>query len=113
MRHWKLDEAREESPAILHSREGEARVVVLSLARDQMLGEHQVHESALLLVVEGDARIEAGGEAVDATAGELFRFDPAERHTVTTSTGALLLLVLAPWPGEGHYQGDEAVSASA
>lgn len=113
MRHWNLDEARTESPAILHSREGEARVVLLSLSPHQMLGEHQVHEAALLLVVEGDARIEAGDEAVDAKGGELFRFDPAERHTVTTSTGALLLLVLAPWPGEGHYSGDEAVSASA
>jgi hypothetical protein len=29
-------------------------------------------------------------------------FDPRERHTVTARTDTRLLLVLAPWPGDGH-----------
>jgi len=29
-------------------------------------------------------------------------FDPKERHTVRAATDARLLLVLAPWPGDGH-----------
>jgi hypothetical protein len=29
-------------------------------------------------------------------------FEPAERHAVRALTDARLLLVLAPWPGEGH-----------
>jgi quercetin dioxygenase-like cupin family protein len=29
-------------------------------------------------------------------------FDPGERHEVRAKGDARLLLVLAPWPGEGH-----------
>jgi hypothetical protein len=29
-------------------------------------------------------------------------FDPNERHAVTAKSDARLLLVLAPWPGNGH-----------
>ena len=112
MQHWNLNDTPADAPAVLHSRDGEARVVLLSLPPGQELGEHQVHEAALLLVVDGTARVESGDESVEARAGDLFRFDPAERRTVT-SGGARILLVLAPWPGEGHYRGEEAVSASA
>ena len=69
-------------------------------------------EAALLLVVSGEARIEAGGDAIRAVAGDLFRFDPEERHAVTTEGGARLLLTLAPWPGVGHYRDEERASAS-
>jgi quercetin dioxygenase-like cupin family protein len=113
VQHWNLTETPADSPAVLHSRDGEARVVLLSLPPHQELGEHQVHEAALLLVVDGAARVESGDESVDARAGDLFRFDPTERRTVAaTQAGARILLVLAPWPGEGHYRSDEAFSAS-
>ncbi|MGH2973122.1 MAG: cupin domain-containing protein [Gaiellaceae bacterium] len=113
MQHWNLNDTPADSPAVLHSRDGEARVVLLSLPPGQELGEHQVHEAALLLVVDGAARIESGDRSVDARAGDLIRFDPTERRTVTSVDGARILLVLAPWPGEGHYLGEEAFSASA
>jgi hypothetical protein len=29
-------------------------------------------------------------------------FDPHERHEVRATRDARLLLVLAPWPGDGH-----------
>jgi hypothetical protein len=29
-----------------------------------------------------------------------------ERRSISTVDGARILLVLAPWPGEGHYRGD-------
>jgi len=29
-------------------------------------------------------------------------FDPGERHEVRARSDARLLLVLAPWPGDGH-----------
>jgi hypothetical protein len=35
----------------------------------------------------------------------VFRFDPDERRSVSSKSGARLLLVLAPWPGAGHYRG--------
>ena len=60
-----------------------------------------------MLVVDGSVRVEAGGEAIDAPAGTLFRFEPDERHAVSTEEGARILLVLAPWPGAGHYRGDD------
>jgi quercetin dioxygenase-like cupin family protein len=117
VRHWKLNEIEtpdgSRSPAVLHSLEGESRVVLIGLDAGQELGEHQVKESAFLLVVDGRVHVDAGDESIDAGVGELFRFDPDERHSVTSDAGARLLLVLAPWPGEGHYRGDETSSSSA
>jgi len=117
MRHWKLNEIEtpggSRSPEVLHSLEGESRVVLIGLDPGQELGEHQVKESAFLLVVDGRLRVEAGDESVVAGAGELFRFDPDERHSVTADGRARLMLLLAPWPGEGHYRGDESPRAGA
>jgi hypothetical protein len=44
---------------------------------------------------------------VDAEAGTLVAFEPDERHSISTDGGAKLLLILAPWPGEGHYRGGD------
>jgi len=119
MRHWNLHEIPapdgSRSPTVLHSRDGEGRVVLIALTPGQELGEHQVKEAALILVVDGEAKVDAGDESVEAHAGDLFRFEPDERHTVTSTGGARLLLVLSPWPGVGHYRGDRGeagVSAS-
>jgi quercetin dioxygenase-like cupin family protein len=106
VQHWTLNESPASPPEVLHSRDGEGRVVLISLEAGQELGEHQVKEGALILVVDGEVRVDASDESIDARAGELFRFEPDERRTVTSSNGARLLLVLAPWPGEGHYRGD-------
>lgn len=117
MQHWKLSEIEtpsgSRSPVVLHSREGERRVVLIGLEPGQALDEHQVKEAALLLVVDGEVRVEAGDESVDARAGDLFRFEPDERHSVSATGTARLLLTLAPWPGEGHYRGDAAQPVSA
>jgi hypothetical protein len=39
---------------------------------------------------------------VRAAAGHLFEFAPQERHTVTAHSTTRLLIVLSPWPGDGH-----------
>ena len=80
--------------------------MLIELAPGEKLGEHQVTEAALLLVVSGNVRIEASDQSADAGSGELFRFDPAERRSVSSADGARVLLTLSPWPGEGHYRGD-------
>jgi quercetin dioxygenase-like cupin family protein len=117
VRHWSLSEietpAGTRSPVVLHSRDGEDRVVLLGIAPGQRLGEHGVREAALLLVVEGRVRVETGDESVEAGPGELFRFDPSERRSVGSDDGARVLLILAPWPGEGHYGGERPASVSA
>jgi quercetin dioxygenase-like cupin family protein len=93
------------SPVVLYS-DNEARVVLIGLEPGQELGEHEVKENAFLVVVDGVVQVAAGGQAVDAGTGTLVRFDPVERHTVSSRDGARLLLLLAPWPGEGHYRDD-------
>jgi hypothetical protein len=58
-------------------------------------------------VVDGAIRVESGGETVDAGVGCFFSFDPDERRSISSDAGARLLMVFSPWPGEGHYRGEE------
>jgi quercetin dioxygenase-like cupin family protein len=109
VRSWNLKEIEtpggSRSPVVLDSDEA-ARAVFIGLEPGQVLGEHQVKEHAFVLVVEGNVRVEAGGEALDAQPGTLFTFEPDERRSVSSPDGARILLFLAPWPGLGHYRGD-------
>ena len=90
-------------PIVLHSDEG-ARAVLIVLQPGQSLGDHQVKENAWVTVV-GTVQITAGGETIDAGRGTMARFDPDERHALRSEQGARILMVLAPWPGAGHYRG--------
>jgi quercetin dioxygenase-like cupin family protein len=120
VRHWRLPDVETphgaRSPVVLHSRDGAERAVLIELRAGEALGDHSVKESALLLVLDGTVRVAAGGESIDGDAGALFHFEPDERHSVTSEDGARMLLLLAPWTGEGHYRGERAepsgVSAS-
>jgi quercetin dioxygenase-like cupin family protein len=93
------------SPAVLLS-EDNARAVLIGLEPGQELGDHQVKEHAWIVVLEGSVRLGTDGEAVDAGPGTLAHFEPDERHFVATQEGAKILLLLAPWPGAGHYRGE-------
>ena len=64
-------------------------------------------EQAWVVVVEGEAEFAGGGETDVAGPGTLLQFDPDERHSVRATDGARLLLLLAPWPAEGHYVDSE------
>ncbi len=109
MQSWNLREIEapggSRSPSVLLS-EDEARAVLLALEPGQALGDHQVKEHAWLVVVEGSARIGGGGEELEAGVGTLVHFEPDERHFVRSEGGARILLLLAPWPGEGHFRGE-------
>jgi quercetin dioxygenase-like cupin family protein len=94
------------SPVVLRS-DPAARAVLIALEPGQRLGEHQVKERALVSVVDGTVRVESGGETVEGETGSFFSFDADERRSISTDAGARILLVLAPWPGEGHYRGEE------
>jgi quercetin dioxygenase-like cupin family protein len=94
------------SPVVLRSQD-EARAVLIGLEPGQELGEHQVKEHLWLVVVDGAVTLQAGDVVVEAPAGTLARFEPDERHAVASEHGAKILLLLAPWPGEGHYRGQE------
>jgi len=92
-------------PIVLHSDDG-ARAVLIVLRAGQSLGDHQVKENAWVTVLDGTVQIDAGDETAQVGPGTLARFDPDERHALRTDGGARILLLLAPWPGEGHYRGD-------
>ena len=66
------------------------------------LQDHEVHERAWLVVVDGEVEIDAGEETVSGGPGLFATFDPKERHEVRATSDARLLLVLGPWPGAGH-----------
>jgi quercetin dioxygenase-like cupin family protein len=108
VRSWRLPEIEtpdgSRSPVVLHSA-AEGRAVLIGLNAGQQLGDHQVKEHTFIVVVDGTARIETGGEKLEAEAGTLVAFEPDERRVVASDSGAKILLLLAPWPGEGHYRG--------
>jgi quercetin dioxygenase-like cupin family protein len=102
--HWDLRSlpVAPHEPAILSSTRGEARTVVLHLPAGEALTDHQVHERAHVVVVDGEVEIAQGHETISGGPGLLAVFDPGERHEVRARSDARLLLVLAPWPGDGH-----------
>jgi mannose-6-phosphate isomerase-like protein (cupin superfamily) len=89
-------------PAVLTTNDG-ARAIAIRLEAGQEMRDHQVRERAWVVVVEGRAEIRCGDEVVDGGVGTLVTFEPAERHAIRSANGARLLLILAPWPGQGHY----------
>jgi redox-sensitive bicupin YhaK (pirin superfamily) len=100
MEHWDLRtlDVAPHRPRILHSARGEARSIAIQLPAGESLQEHEVHERAYLVVVDGEVEV----NSVSGGAGFAAVFDPHERHEVRATTDARLLLVLAPWPGDGH-----------
>ena len=92
-------------PEILSSGDS-ARAIVLDLAAGESLPEHEVHERAWLVVVDGDVEVgTAAGEGTSGGPGLLLEFAPGERHEVVAASKARLLLLLTPWPGKGHPGG--------
>lgn len=88
-------------PQVLRSDE-ETRVIAIHLPAGEELQEHQVHERAYVIVVDGQAEISADGRSVSGGPGLVTHFAPGERHTVKASQDTRLVLLLSPWPGEGH-----------
>jgi redox-sensitive bicupin YhaK (pirin superfamily) len=89
-------------PEILSSSE-DARAIVLDLEAGEVLSDHEVHERAWLVVLDGEVEIrtQAGGQARGGT-GLLVELAPGERNEVLAAAKARLLLLLTPWPGSGH-----------
>jgi redox-sensitive bicupin YhaK (pirin superfamily) len=102
MRSWDIStlDVAPHQPQVLDSEE-EGRAIVINLPAGERLQEHQVHERAWLLVVSGAIEIE-GSESVSGGPGLLAIFDPKERREVRATEDSRLLLLLSPWPGEGH-----------
>jgi len=103
METWDVNslEIEPHHPQVLRT-DDETRAIAINLPAGEELQEHQVHERAYLIVIDGQIEVSQDGRAVSGGAGFLFHFAPNERHAVRALSDARLLLVLAPWPGEGH-----------
>ena len=111
MQTWNLNEmaapAGSRDPVVLNSGP-EGRALMIRLEPGQELGDHQVKEYAYVVVLEGRVRLGGGEGAVQAEAGTLALYEPDERRTIASPDGARLLMLLSPWPGEGHYRGGDS-----
>jgi quercetin dioxygenase-like cupin family protein len=108
MERWHLpsvEASGQREPRVLFS-QPEFRGVVIDLNRGDELGEHSVYEHALIHVVSGRLRVTAGDKEAECEAGTLVTFAPREVHRVRALEPSRLLLLLAPWPGEGHFPDD-------
>ena len=104
MNSWDLKalDLKPRLPEILSSSDA-ARAIVLELAAGESLSDHQVHERAWLVVLDGEVQVTtAEGGHTSGGVGLLVELAPGERHEVLASADARLLLLLTPWPGSGH-----------
>jgi hypothetical protein len=104
LKNWQLKtlDLKPRLPEILSSSDV-ARAIVLDLAAGESLSDHEVHERAWVIVIDGAIEITtAAGEHAGGGPGLLIEFAPTERHEVLASSNARLLLLLTPWPGSGH-----------
>jgi quercetin dioxygenase-like cupin family protein len=106
VQHWDLNSIDAprgtRDPFVVHQDAG-ARAVLVAIEPGQALGDHQVKENAWVVIVDGTVQVAAGSENVELGTGGLLRFEPGERHSLSSATGARVLMVLTPWPGDGHY----------
>ena len=109
MQRWDLaapNDSGRDGPRVLFST-FEARAVVIDLAAGDELGDHRVRERAVIQVLDGNVECSAGAELAECGRGTLLMFEPGETHAVRAVEPARLMLLLAPWPGPGHYDASE------
>jgi quercetin dioxygenase-like cupin family protein len=104
METWNISEldVPPHKPAVLRSEVGGARAIAIHLPAGEALKDHEVHEHAFLHVHDGEVEIDQDGETTKGGAGFLAYFAPHERHEVRATSDSRMLLILAPWPGEGR-----------
>jgi quercetin dioxygenase-like cupin family protein len=85
----------------------EARMVMIDLAAGERLGDHGVHERAIIQVACGTIELTSARGTTVCAQGAVVLLEPGERHSVRASEAARILLTLAPWPGQGHYDPSE------
>ena len=81
----------------------EGRAIVINIPGGERLDEHQVHEASWLVVTAGQVEVtDAAGVSASGGIGLLVHSPPNERHEVRAIADARVLLLLTPWPGDGH-----------
>ena len=113
MQFWDVlaaDASSRTDPRVLFSTP-EARMVMIDLAAGEELGEHGVRERAIIQVARGTVELTSSRGPTTCAEGAVVLLEPGERHAVRASEPARILLTLAPWPGDGHYEASEAHDA--
>jgi quercetin dioxygenase-like cupin family protein len=93
-------------PRVLFSRP-EGRAVLIDLNAGDEMGDHRLHENAVVHVVSGRLAVSTGGQDVECEAGMLLTFASGENRSVRALEPSRILLLLAPWPGDGHFAAGE------
>jgi quercetin dioxygenase-like cupin family protein len=75
-------------PQILRSDEGAARAIAINLPAGEQLQEHEVHEHAYLVVIDGEVQLTQDGESHAAGTGTVAHWVPQERHELTATSDA-------------------------
>jgi quercetin dioxygenase-like cupin family protein len=104
MNTWTIPDMdlRPHAPEILASAV-DARVIALMIPGGESLDDHQVHERAWVIVLDGEVEIStSAGDSVAGGSGLLAEFAPQERHALHARSDARILLLLTPWPGDDH-----------
>jgi quercetin dioxygenase-like cupin family protein len=104
MKSWQINDMDllPQGPQVLSTAD-EGRAIALALRAGERLDEHQVHERAWIVVLDGEVSVTApDGSVTTGGAGLLVEQDPGERHAVAAIADARILLLLTPWPGTGH-----------
>jgi quercetin dioxygenase-like cupin family protein len=102
---WNLEvplDGETAGPRVLFSTP-EARALVADLRPGEPFGEHHVRERAMLVVLRGTAEVVQADSTITAASGAMIVFEPGELHAIRALEPTRALLVLAPWPGPGHY----------
>jgi quercetin dioxygenase-like cupin family protein len=95
-------------PRVLFSH-GWSRAILIDLLEGEEMGEHRVHEHAVVHVVSGAVAVAVDDHATECAAGCVITFDATETRSIRALAPSRLLLVLAPWPGDGHFLESEHV----
>lgn len=93
-------------PRVLFSHP-ECRAVLVDLQESEEMGDHRVHERAVVEVVSGTLEVVVGDRSAECEAGTLITFEPGETRSVRALGPARIVLLLAPWPGDGHFRAGE------
>jgi len=103
MQNWDIRalDLQPHHPQVLRS-DDDTRAVAINLPAGEELQEHQTYERVYLVVAEGELEISQDGETATGGAGSMWHFEPGERRSVRANADSRLILLLAPWPGEGH-----------
>ncbi|MDQ3729895.1 MAG: hypothetical protein M3355_09945 [Actinomycetota bacterium] len=108
MKAWNLADMDVEPhhPLVLDSSD-EGRLIVIQLPAGEEMQRHRVHERAWLMVAKGAIEIDdSDGETLGGGPGLVAEFNPNEVRTVRATEDSRILLLLSPWPGEGHPSRD-------